>query len=215
MINQLEFLNTLINNRLADLNTCIPAKIISYDFKTKKAVVQPAINLEYNDGEVIEMPKISNVPVMHPSTSKASIIFPISIGDNVTLIFSQKSLENWLKDGEISTTDDPRQFDLTDAIAMIGISPFSEEVVAESKDDLVISCNDSKITMKPSSLVKIKATTLEIESTNVNVSGKLTANNIEATSQIKSATASIGGKDFATHTHGGVMSGASMTGVVS
>ena len=214
-MNNLDFLNTFVNNKLSEVNTCMPAKIVSYDYRTRKAKVKPSLNIQYNDDEIIEMPEISNVPVVHPSTSKASITLPISVGDNVWLIFSQRSLEEWLKNGNSTTPDDPRQFDLTDAIAFLGANPFSTTCKAESADDLLIECNNSSITMKPSSVIDIKATTINIQASNVNVSGKLSAQNIEASSNLKGATATIGSKDFAAHTHGGVMSGASITGVVS
>lgn len=213
-MNQIEFLNTFFNNKLAEINTCLPAKIISYDYKNKKASVKPSINVVYNDGEVLEMPIINNVPVLHPSTSKAKIIFPVSVGDSVVLIFAQRSLEEWLKNGNNSTPDDPRMFDLTDAIAILGLDPFSSSIDVNSSDELVIDCNQSRITMKPSSVVDIKATTINIDSTNVSITGKLTAQNIEANSNMKSSTATIGGKNFASHIHSGVTSGSSTSGGV-
>lgn len=214
-MNNIEFLNTFFENKISELNISLPATIVSYDFKTKKASVQPLLSVKYNDGEIIDMPIINNVPVVHPSTFKASIILPVSVGDFVHLIFCQKSLEEWLKNGKKVAPDDPRQFDLSDAIAYLGLSPFSNSNPATSADDLLIQCNNSSITMKPSSVVDIKATTINIQADNVNVSGKLSAQNIEASSNLKGATATIGSKDFATHTHGGVVSGPSITGVVS
>lgn len=217
-----ELLNVIIANKLADVNICIPAKIVSYQFKTRKASVQPLINQKYNDDEELVLPVIHNVPVMHPCSGGASIIMPVDVGDIVQLTFSQSSLEEWLQNGEQVTPDDPRQNDLTDAIAQLGLRPFSQEVVATSADDLVIDYDGSTITMHPEGVVDIDAAeinmtspTVNIDATDVNVTGKLTAANVEATSEVKGATANIGGKDFATHTHSGVTVGGGITGAVS
>lgn len=220
-MNTLEFINTVIDNKLANFNFCLPAEIVEYEFKTRKAKVKPLLNVKYNDGEVVEMPIIHNVPVLQPSSGGASVIFPVKIGDKVLLVFSQRSLEEFLKDGKQATPDDPRQFDLTDAVAHIGMKPFSEQVPSNSPDDFVMDYDGSTLTLHPEGIVDIDAQevnmtspTVNINSTNVNVSGKLTAGNIETAGEMKSATAVIGGKPFATHTHSGVTTGAGNTGAV-
>ena len=148
MINEIELLNTIISNKLADMNICMPAKIIEYDYTKQKAKVQPALNQRYNDGEVVKLPIIFNVPVIHPASGGASITFPVAIGDNVLLVFSQKSLEEWLQNGEQVTPDDPRQNDLTDAIAFLGLNSFNKISFAENNEDLLISYSGSKIRFK-------------------------------------------------------------------
>lgn len=216
-----ELLNVIIANKLADMHICMPAKVVSYDFKTRKATVQPALNQKYNDGEVVELPVIHNVPVIHPAAGGASITLPVKKDDPVLLVFSERSLEEWLQNGKQITPDDPRQNDLTDAVAHLGLQPFSVQSPVESADDLMIDYDGSQIVIHPAGVMDISAEqinmdapTVNIDATNVNVSGKLTAANVEATSQLKGATALIGGKNFATHTHSGVTVGAGNTGAV-
>lgn len=217
-----ELIKSIISNELANLNFCLPAKIVTYDFKTRKATVQPSLNQKFTDDESLPFPQIHNVPVVHPAAGGASITFPVKKDDTVLLMFSDKSLEEWLKDGKQVTPDDPRQNDLTDAIAFIGFKPFSEQVPAVSADDFVIDYDGSTITIHPAGVVDIDAAevnmtspTVNIDATNVNVTGKITAGNIETAGEMKSGTAVIGGKAFATHTHGGVTPGVGTTGVVS
>ena len=223
-----ELLNVIIANKIADMHICMPAKIVVYDFKTRKATVQPALNQKYNDGEVVELPVIHNVPVIHPAAGGASITLPVKKDDPVLLVFSERSLEEWLQNGNQNTPDDPRQNDLTDAVAHLGLQPFSVESPVESADDLLIDYDGSQIVMHPagvvdisadeinmdSTTVNVTAPTITLDATNVNVSGKLTAANLEATSEMKSATAVVGGKNFATHIHSGVTVGAGNTGAV-
>jgi hypothetical protein len=218
----IELLNTFIANKVADINICLPAKIVSYEFKTRKAVVKPLLNVKYNDDQVLENPLIYNVPVVHPAAGGASITFPVKEGNTVLLIFSQKSLEEWLRNGQLVTPDDPRQNDLTDAIAIIGFKPFSEQVPAESADDFVMDYDGSTITLHPEGIVDVDASevnitspTVNINATDVNVSGKITASNVDVSGEMKSASAKIGGKEFAAHMHSGVTSGGSVTGAVA
>lgn len=217
-----ELVKTIVENKIADMHICMPAKIISYDFASQKAVVQPALNQKYSADEIIKLPIIHNVPVIHPASGGASITFPVLKNDTVLLIFSERSLEEWLQNGNQVTPDDPRQNDLTDAIALIGLNPFNKVSNAENNSDLLLSYAGSKVRLKPDGVIEAEASEINliaddvnIDSPNVMVTGKLTAMNIEATSEMKSATANIGGKDFATHTHGGVTPGGGATGVVS
>ena len=224
-----ELLNIIVSNKIAEMHICMPAKIISYDFTTRKASVQPSLNQKFSDDEILVLPIIHNVPVMQPSSGGASINFPVKPGDNVLLIFSERSLEQWLQDGKQSTPDDSRQNNLTDAVAHIGLNPFNVISSAENNDDLLIAYDGSKIRFKPSGVVEAEASEIDLIASNVNitspdvnitaanvtVTGKLTAENLEAISEIKSATASIGSKDFATHVHSGVATGGGITGPVS
>ena len=66
---------------LAKVHTAIPAKIVSYDAATQRAVVQPAIQGKFRapgSEEVInvELPKIARVPVAFPSAAGFSITWP-------------------------------------------------------------------------------------------------------------------------------------------
>lgn len=217
-----ELLETFLANKTSDMHICMPAKIVTYDFKTQKATVQPALNQKYNDGEVVKLPIIHSVPVIHPSSGGASITFPVLKNDNVLLVFCERSLEEWLNKGEQITPDDPRQNHLTDAIAILGFRSFNQNSAAENNTDLLMAYSGSKVRLKPDGALEIESKTAAItvptvnfNSTDVIVSGKLTAQNLEAKAEMKSATAAIGGKDFATHTHNGVKSGVEISGAVT
>jgi len=225
-IGSIELLNIIIANKIADMHICMPAKILEYDYTKQKAKVQPALNQKYNNGEIIDLPVIYNVPLMHPASGGASITFPVNINDAVLLVFSEKSLEEWLSNGEQVTPDDPRQNNLTDAIGLLGLNPFNKTSPAANNTDLLIKYDGSEVKLKPSGVIDINATEGNITANNVNiignvditgdltVSGKITGQNVEATAQVKGTTALIGGKDFATHSHSGVTPGASNTGPV-
>jgi phage baseplate assembly protein gpV len=224
-IRNIELLNIIIANKIADMHICMPAKILEYDYTKQKAKVQPALNQKYNDGEVIELPAIYNVPVIHPASGGASITFPVNINDTVLLVFSEKSLEEWLSNGEQVTPDDPRQNNLTDAIALLGLNPFSKTSPAENNEDLLLSYSGSKIRFKNkgSHLLEIESENIEIigakeiklnSSTEVKIVSpteiKIEAPEIKLNGDVK-----INNQLYDNHTHTGVTSGPSNTGPVT
>ena len=134
-----------IRYQLSNLNTALPAKIIEYDYQTRKASVQPVLNRVYTDGIIEEMPIITNVPLLFPGSSNITFSFPVNSGDYCLLIFSQRSLDQWLPTGGIVTPLDPRKFDLSDAIAIPGLRPFNETWQATSNNEFLIEFKGSQI----------------------------------------------------------------------
>lgn len=150
-------LKAAMNNRLAELNTSMPAKIVSYDFKTQKAQVQPTINRKYKDGRIERFPVINNVPVIFPRSGGASLTFPVKSGDGVLLVFANRSLDNWLFNGGQVNQDDNRMHDLNDAIAIPGLFPFSEKSKAKNNEDVLLTYSGAEIEIKSSGQVNVKS----------------------------------------------------------
>lgn len=117
-------INDIVRQHVGQIRVCLPAKIVSYDADTHLAQVQPLIKVKPYKAKSIMLPVIANVPVIHPRTATAIIRLPIAIGDIVTLIFSDRSLEAWLQGaGEAKETNDTRQHHLSDAYAILGGYP--------------------------------------------------------------------------------------------
>lgn len=211
MVTTIELLNSIIANKISDMHICLPAKIVAYDYTKQKAIVQPLINQKLTNGEVIKLPQIYNVPVVQLVSGGASITLPVKIGDKVLLIFADKSLEEWLKSGKQVTPDDPRSNNLTDAIAILGLRDFGTNSPAQNNTDLLIKYSGSEIVLKPNGNIDINATNCNMTIDTVNIVGDI---NITGNVTI-SGTLSVAGKDFATHTHGGIQSGGSNTGIVN
>ena len=130
-----QVLDLVIHSILDNVHTAIPGVFTAYDPTTKKASVQPAIQkIIAANGKSIPLPIIQNVPVIWSGTSKAIIHLEITPGkDGCLLLFSERSLENWLSsDAAAAGTSaesaalpgDPRQFDFSDAIAIPGLFSF-------------------------------------------------------------------------------------------
>lgn len=134
--------------QIGGMYTALPGRIESYDYTVQKASIQPMLNKVYTDGTTVQMPILNNVPVMFPRAGGASLTFPVVEGDTCLLVFSARSLDNWKESGGIVSPEDPRKFDLSDAIAIVGLYPFSEVSPALNNEDVLLTYKNSSITIK-------------------------------------------------------------------
>lgn len=129
----------------------MPGIIVSYDASTNKAEIQPALNKSYVSGPM-PLPILNNVPILFPNF----ISFPINIGDYVLLIFSQRAIDLWLAVGGQVTPNDPRKFNISDAIALPGLKPFTEDFSGNAGTDFQISFGGSIISISPTGAIQIR-----------------------------------------------------------
>jgi len=145
-----------IEHRLSDVHTCLPAQIISYDHTKEKASVEPLLKRKYRDGKIDRLPIIVNVPVVWPRSGGCSLTFPVKKGDGCLLIFSERSLDKWLSVGGVVEPDDPRKFDLTDAIALMGLTSFAEESDIPNNENLLLRYQGTQLVMDPSGGIRLQ-----------------------------------------------------------
>lgn len=113
-----------IESRLAEVHISLPAKIVSYD--GSKASVQPLLRRKYfRDSGPVDLPVITNVPVIWPQTADSVVILPLKKDDTGTLLFAERSLDRWLVSGGTVNPEDPRKFSISDAQFFPGLKPFN------------------------------------------------------------------------------------------
>lgn len=172
--NMTTVLKRAIRYELASLQTCYPAIIVSYDYKTQMASVQPAVNKLYRDGRIDEFPIIHRVPVVFPQSGGAVMHFPVKKGDTVMLLFSSREIETWLNRGGKVTQTDTRMHDLNDAIAIPGLMPFNSSFKAKNNTDVLIKFGDAEVEMKSSGEINMKSPNLvTIDSPEATMTGNL------------------------------------------
>lgn len=142
--------------QLYDVHTALPGTIISYDSTLQKATIQPSLKKSYLDGTTQEMPILNNVPVIFPRTGGASLTFPVVQGDTCLLLFIERSTDLWKSVGGVVAPDDPRKFDLSDAVAIMGLMPFSENSLSENNEDVLLTYKNSNIRIKSSGEIQIE-----------------------------------------------------------
>lgn len=131
-----EVLSRTIQYRLEDLHVCIPAEVTAYDAATQKASVKPLVQrvlVDLDGNESLEgFPVIPSVPVMWPRAGGFFMVMPLAVGDLVMLVFADRSLDLWLiGSGSETNPIDLRTHDLSDAVAIPGLYPFSKALNAE------------------------------------------------------------------------------------
>lgn len=148
-------LKDAIEERLLDVHTTIVARVTKVDVAKGMCDAQPVIKRKYADGEVVELPVISNVPIANYRAGNAFISLPVKVGDYVELRISERSLDVWLEKGGVVDPLDPRKFNLTDAIAYPGVYPFTMPPEGATADDIIIRNGSSKITVKPDGVIAL------------------------------------------------------------
>lgn len=145
MSEMIGFLDGLMGEFAADLNTAMPARIESYDSQKLKAVVSPLFKRKFQGQDsAVSMPPIVEVPVSCLRAGGFIIRPPYKKGDIVLLVFAQRALDNVIGTGKEADPEITRMHALDDAIVVGGLMPFTGSLPAGYDSDLVIGTDDFK-----------------------------------------------------------------------
>ena len=172
-------LRNFFSDKMSEMNFCLPARIDNVqNLKQGRVDVKPLYIPRYLDNTYSELPAIKNVPIVFACANESGQVFAPKQGDTVLLIFSQCNIDNF-KAGSVepySTVFD-RSFDINDAIALVGFSPFNMNPIntEKHKKDYELGDvstfnnlgkeNENKINVKKDGTINIisSATTVESE----------------------------------------------------
>ena len=194
------YIQQVIDNSLKDLHTVIPGKIERFDSDTQLAQIKPLIKRRFVNNQEVELPLCINCPVMFPRAGGFVMTFPVKVGDECLVVFSERSLDTWLQSAGVQPPLDTRRHSLSDAIAILGLYSQPNKLGSfhntgvEIKNDAgttYFRLDDSGITIKG----------------NVDIDGDVDITGDSTASDHISGT--ISGKN---HTHGGVETGPGNTG---
>lgn len=188
-----------VRQLLSDVHTSMPGTVVSYD--GRRAVVRPTLSKLIADGRVLGAPSIVSVPVVWPTAmgGQCRISMPMQAGDGVLLHFSERSLEAW-HDAGGAVPDDPRQYDLSDAIAVPGLNHDGVNVHVNTSD-LMIAFGSASIRITKDGNIIIHGAQIQTD-TPIVTTAKITA----------SAEITANGIPLSQHLHMGVQTGEGMTG---
>lgn len=158
-----EVLTIFGESLLNRIHTCLPARIERYDYTIQKAEVKPLLKRKFSNGTISELPVIVNVPVVWPRAGGAILHFPLRKGDMVLLVFCEAALDFWLSKGGITEAGDTRRMDLTDAIAIPGLYPFSESSPVIDNQSVQLVYGDASIKIKNNGQVDINDGNLTVD----------------------------------------------------
>lgn len=189
------------NKLKSTIQKVTPARIVSYDRVTNRAVVQIlALNIT-STGEKLEAKSIPNIPVLILSGGGFKLSFPVAANQLGWLIASDVDISTFKSQQDTFTPASYRQHQYEDAFFIP--ASITGVTAAEGEEAAVILTSDdgaSKITLQNGQAVITASSTV--------INGNLTVNgSITAIGDVVGANISL-----STHTHGGVEPGAGNTG---
>jgi hypothetical protein len=144
-------LGKVFSSLLCNIHTAMPGEVVSFDPLTQTATVQPELQRLLEGADAPEsISPIEDVPVAMPGGGNFWINLDIQPGDTGIIIWSERSIANWLNQGGQVDPDDSRKFDLSDAMFIPGINPLPGVLVPPLETGSLILRNKTgtvKITM--------------------------------------------------------------------
>jgi hypothetical protein len=136
-----DFMLEFLDYYFTKVHTSFPGVVVEYDANKRRATIQPSLKRRAGNKEYVDFPLLIDVPVQFPGTKKWAIHFPLEEGDEVSVFFSERSLEAWKDIGQDGIEDpDPRRYDLCDAYCTPGLQP--QEFIAATEPGLQIIHKD-------------------------------------------------------------------------
>lgn len=178
MDNIVNYAQKLSSSISSSIRVCMPGTIESYDYIKQKASIKISMKELYNNGKELDYPIVEDVPVITTSSGGASITLPINRGDTCLVLFNDRDITNWLLGGVGQKPDSTRMHNLSDAIAIMGLSPFTKKGGATNNEDVQINYSEASISITKSGEINITTTktvnvksveVINIESKNVNI----------------------------------------------
>lgn len=181
-------MQSMIDGRLASVNTAIEGRIVSY--ADGYASIVPIGKKRFADGDELDFPAIHKVPIMWPSFAggAAGCKGPILAGDGCLLVFAQQAADD---------TDDLRQHDMTDAYAI----PFTKGAIGPDNDAMTLFYGDASISISADGAMTIEAPAgLTINGAVIQTGGQMTSEGVSVSQHIHdkvTAGSAVSGKPVA------------------
>jgi hypothetical protein len=169
-----EVIRTATNAQLRDFYVALPGCIVKYNPAKLEVDVKPLLQRAYVDedgnDDVDDLPIITSVPVIVPKAGGQYLFLPPTVGDNVLLLFCDRSLDLYMSSSGSIPVDpvDFREHDLSDAVALLGFFPTTRTI----KDVLG---TDAVFGKEKGTQIRSKGSTIE-----VTTAGGVTANDFVA-----------------------------------
>lgn len=160
------WLQSFIRENMDDM---LPARVVSYDDKSNRAVIKPLVMVKTTDGQKISRTQVPNIPVFRFGGGGFFIRFPLKAGDfgwlkandrDVSLMFQRGGLEDWPNTNRLHSFSDAMFFPDTLKDWVIDGENADAMVIQSMDGSVCIALHDQKITMKaPEMEVNIPKTT--------------------------------------------------------
>jgi hypothetical protein len=154
-----------VDARVKDLHTSMPGIVKSFDATTQTATVQPAIQRLFLELGFVDLPPCVDVPVQFPRGGGFVLTFPVAAGDECLLVFGERAIDFWWKNGGVQLPSEYRLHDLSDAFAVMGFSSQPRVVTAFATNAAELRSLDG------ATVVRVESGQVTITAGTVNVGG--------------------------------------------
>lgn len=191
--------DTVLGKFLQGIDDMLPARVISYDRPSNRAVIAPMVALLTTSGAHVPRASVASVPVLLLGGGGNMLSFNLKAGDMGWLKANDRDISLFLQNPEVTGPNTLRKHSFEDAMfipdALRGFT-----IAAEDLENTTLQTLDGKYRISLwSDRVKITAdtTTFEVSATGVNFNG---------------VSFKINGKELVNHFHNGVTIGLGNTG---
>lgn len=126
------------------LNCHLIGVIQAFDITRQTASIQIVYKKQLTAG-IVSYPLLIDCPVVILAGGTASLRMPISVGDTCLVFFSDKDIDNWFANGQISLPNSSRKHSLSDGIALVGIRNLQNAIVGYENDEAGIVYNAGRM----------------------------------------------------------------------
>lgn len=156
-------IKSYVDNFETQLNTCVFAKIKTFDSSTQTATVTPLVYRAYSDGANQPPPDIDHVPIVFPASGGGCITFPIKPDDEVLVLFFQNDTDEVWDTGKAGIPPTVRYHDYNDAVGIVGLRS-KENSLEASTEDVQIRFEDASGKLNSITLGSDKSISIKSES---------------------------------------------------
>lgn len=158
-----------------EIHTALPGEIVSFDAGSGSASVKPAGKFVTSDGQKLDYPVITEVPVVFPFCQQAGVgvAFPVNAGDSCIIIISEVELDAWRSGAE---SEGSLRFDLTSAMAVPGLLEGGSDLVKKATDQnaVVIGTSGAEVIISDEGVsVDTGSTMIDVSESGIAVRGDL------------------------------------------
>ena len=176
-----------------DSSNCSVKATVNY----KKTFMQRNADGSYNSVNK-DYPLMVDCPVVVLQGGTAALTMPIQAGDTCLMMFNDRDIDNWVHSGQVTENASQRFHSFADAIALVGLRPFSSPISNYDSTRAVLRNGTAMVGVSPT-LIKVSndITTLktvingliDIIATLTSAMSAATPANVTATVGVPSATA--------------------------
>lgn len=173
----------LMQNILTAIKVSMPGQIVSFNAASQTATVKPMISdtvIIGGEKKAVPLPIIPDVPVSFPRGGDYAVTLPIRAGDACILVFSDSCIDGFCQSGTDSPQAEVRHHDISDAMAIVGISTGNAPIADYDPENLVVRHLSEDISIKLSADnldIKYKESTIKMEESKITIkSGQVDVN---------------------------------------